>query len=353
MTDHAPTAARALGTRRLERLLRLRHQHPGQHADADRAAALRAEDAGRAGLRPHPAGHRPDAVPDARSTTPGSPTGWPRRPAATTSARCPRASACRTCSSSCFVIMLPIAADRRPDQGLGGRAHLGVRAELRADGRRLHRPADPPHHAARRAARRAGRRLDHLHLDAPGARDVHDAGDRRGLLRHHPGELVRRRALLQRHAGGPGGHRGRHASSPGARPLFGLDYRRHERGRRWASAFASFGFSLPLPAVEPRVRRLRVPRRHPGDGDPVRHLRPGRGDGQRRERRGGRRHLPDHARADRRRRGQPDRLPDGQSVHQRGLHRPSRLEGDGRAHRLLGRHRRRGAGAALVRHRSR
>ena len=39
---------------------------------------------------------------------------------------------------------------------------------------------------------------------------------------------------------------------------------------------------------------------------------------------------------DRRRRGQPDRLPDGQSVHQRRLHRPPGLEGDGRAHRLLG-----------------
>ena len=32
---------------RLERLLRLRHQHPGQHAGADRPAALRPQDAGR------------------------------------------------------------------------------------------------------------------------------------------------------------------------------------------------------------------------------------------------------------------------------------------------------------------
>ena len=52
------------------------------------------------GVRPHPAGARPDDVPVARSITPGSPIGSRRRPAATTSARCRRASACRTCSSS-------------------------------------------------------------------------------------------------------------------------------------------------------------------------------------------------------------------------------------------------------------
>ena len=44
---------------------------------------------------------RPDDVPRAPSTTPGSPTGSRRRPGAPTCARCPRASACRTCSSSC------------------------------------------------------------------------------------------------------------------------------------------------------------------------------------------------------------------------------------------------------------
>ena len=37
----------------------------------------------------------------------------------------------------------------------------------------------------------------------PGAGDVHDAGDRHRVLRDHPGELVRRRALLQRHPGRP------------------------------------------------------------------------------------------------------------------------------------------------------
>ena len=53
---------------------------------------------------------------------------------------------------------------------------------------------------------------------------------------------------------------------------------------------------------------------------------------------------------DRRRRRQPDRLPDGQSLHQRGLYRPSRLEGDGRADRLFGRDRRDGDRALVARH---
>ena len=40
-----------------------------------------------------------------------------------------------------FVVMLPILIKtERSDAGLGGRPDLGVRPELRADGRRLHRP---------------------------------------------------------------------------------------------------------------------------------------------------------------------------------------------------------------------
>ena len=115
-------------------------------------------------------------------------------------------------------------------------------------------------------------------------------------------------------------------------------------------AFANFGFSVPLPAFGHGVLRLRVPRHHPRHRDPVRHLRSGRGDGQRRERGGRGRRLSDHARAHRRRRRQPDRLPDGQPVHQRGLYRPSGLEGDGRPHRLFGRDRRDGDRAVVVRH---
>ena len=44
----------------------------------------------------------------------------------------------------------------------------------------------------------------------PGLLDVRDAGHRHGLLRHHPGQLVRRRALLPGRAGRPGGDRRRH-----------------------------------------------------------------------------------------------------------------------------------------------
>ena len=107
-------------------------------------------------------------------------------------------------------------------------------------------------------------------------------------------------------------------------------------------AFANFGFSVPIPAVEPRVLRLRIPRRHPGDSDTVRHLRSRRSHGQRRKRGSRRRRISDDARADRRRHRQPDRLPDGQSLHQRGLYRPSRLEGDGRPDRLFRRDRHHG-----------
>ena len=51
--DRATT--RAVDARRLERVLRLRHEHPRQPARADRPAALRAQDAGRPRVRPHPA----------------------------------------------------------------------------------------------------------------------------------------------------------------------------------------------------------------------------------------------------------------------------------------------------------
>ena len=92
-------------------------------------------------------------------------------------------------------------------------------------------------------------------------------------------------------------------------------------------------------------------RRHLGDRDSFRHLRSRRGDGQRRERRRGRRFVPDDAGADSRRRDQPDRLPPRQPVHQRGLYRPPRLEGDGRPDRLFRGDRRDGARADLARHR--
>ncbi len=230
--------------------------------------------------------------------------------------------------------------DRRSAQGLVGRSRLGVLPELRADARRLHRAVYPQDHAARGPARRTRGNLDHVHLDAARARNVHDAGDRPAVLRHHSGELVRRLQIPEGHSGGAGGDRRRHADRVG-RDLVRVQLRRDEfrQARRCVREFRLLGAAA---GVRRRVLGLRIPRRHSRDGNPVRHLRSRRGDGQRRERGGGGRRLSDDARAHRRRRRQPDRLPDGQPVHQRGLHRPSGLEGDGRAHRLFGGDRRDG-----------
>ena len=138
----------------------------------------------------------------------------------------------------------------------------------------------------------------------------------------------------QGHSGGPRRHRRRHADR------LGLDagraqLRRHdpaegEPGRRQ--------LRLLLSQSEHRaLRRVRVPRHHPGHRHSLRHLDgSGRGDGQRRraaEAAGPTRSPP--RKCSPRRRGEPGRLPDGQPLHQRGLHRPSRLEGDGRPDRLF------------------
>ena len=172
-----------------------------------------------------------------------------KRPAATMSAPCPRASACRICSSSPSSSCCRSGPHRRSGQGLGGRPRLGVLPELHPDDRRLRRALYPQDHAARGAARHAGRRLDRLHLDAPGAGDVPHAGHRPRLPRHHPGELVRRRALSARHPGGPRRHRGGHGHRLGlgaARAGRG----RHEPRPSSPTAFANFGFSLPIPAFD-------------------------------------------------------------------------------------------------------
>ena len=188
MTTQSANAG-ALGAGRLERLLRLRHQHPRQHAGADRPAALRAEDARRA---------------------------W------SSAASCPALGLMMFLSHRLLrLARLPARQAHRPQRRL--RAALGhqraahVRRHVRdhaADPSSrpaipikgweaglawvfiqsfvlmiggFIAPVHPQDHAARRAARHAGRRVDHLHLDAPGAGDVHDAGDRHRLLRHHPG----------------------------------------------------------------------------------------------------------------------------------------------------------------------
>ena len=124
--------------------------------------------------------------------------------------------------------------DQRPHQSLGGGARLGVLPELHPDDRRLHRALHPQDHAARRAAGHACGRVGRLHLHAPGDGDLHDAGHRPRLARHHPGGLVRRRALSARHPGGPRRHRGRHADRLGL-DRDRLQRRRHEPLQaRWA-----------------------------------------------------------------------------------------------------------------------
>ncbi len=266
---------------------------------AHRPAALRAQDARRAGVRPHPARHRPDAVPQHHvlrlaglSPRQGDRPHRRLRPALGHQ----RAAHVRR-------RVRDHAADPDHHQGsragLGSRPHLGVRAELRADGRRLHRALHPQDHATRRPAGLAGRHLDHLHLDAAGRPDGDDADHRPGLLCRHHGRLVRRRALLQGRAGRPGGHHRRRHHRLGLDlprlQLWRPDLRGAE-GRR-----LELRLFLPHAGCRPRLRRLPVHRHHPGDGDPVRHLRPRRGDGQCRERRRRRRFLPDDQGADRRR----------------------------------------------------
>ncbi len=204
-----------------------------------------------------------------------------------------------------FVIMLPISAqDRRPGQGLGGRSRVGLRAELRADGRRLRRADRAQDHAARCAARHARRRVDRVHLDAARGRDVHDAGHRHRVLCDHSGELVWRRALLA--SGIPAGLVAIAAGTAiaWASTAFGVPMGGMSCGNV-TQAFANFGFSLPLPAVSHVFAGFDFLGPHPGHRDPVRHLRSRRSDGQRGERRGCGRQLSDDARPHRRRRREP------------------------------------------------
>ena len=60
----------------------------------------------------------------------------------------------------------------------------------------------------------------------------HDADHRHRVLRHHPRELVRRRALLARHPGGPRRHRGRHRDRMGIDRVRRADGRHERRQRR-------------------------------------------------------------------------------------------------------------------------
>ena len=96
------------------------------------------------------------------------------------------------------------------------------------------------------SARHLGRRLGDVHLDAAGAGNVYDAGDRPDLLCHHHGELVRWRQVSERDPGRIGRHYRRHRDCVGLQCI-----RPQLRGPVAAKArrsFANFGFSVPLPA---------------------------------------------------------------------------------------------------------
>ena len=114
-----------------------------------------------------------------------------------------------------FVVMMPIAlATKDPIKGWeAGLTWVFVQSFVLMAGGFVgaHHPQD---HAARRAAGHAGGRLHYVHLHGAGLADVHDAGDRHHLFRHHSLELVRRREIRE-NPGGLGGDCGRIADCLG------------------------------------------------------------------------------------------------------------------------------------------
>ncbi len=126
-----------------------------------------------------------------------------------------------------FVIMLPISL-KTGDPMKGWEAGLTwvfIQSFVLMIGGfcgRLH----PKDHAARGAARHAGRRLGDVHLDAPGAGDVPDAGDWHHLLRDHPAQLVWRREV-SRDSGWTGGDCGGHSHRVGI-DCVRIQLRRHD-----------------------------------------------------------------------------------------------------------------------------
>ncbi len=95
-----------------------------------------------------------------------------------------------------FVVMLPIALSTKdPMKGWeAGLTWVFVQSFVLMVGG-FHRAHHPQDHTARRAVGNAGGRLHYVHLHGAGSANVHDAGDRHHLLRHHSAELVRRREV--------------------------------------------------------------------------------------------------------------------------------------------------------------
>jgi AGZA family xanthine/uracil permease-like MFS transporter len=99
--------------------------------------------------------------------------------------------------------------------------------------------------------RHTGRRLDHVHLDASGARDVPHAGHRPHLLRDSSRELVRWCALTSADYQPDSSRR----CLAGTAIRLDLDVpqsrlRRPSRLRGVTESITHFGFSLPIPALD-------------------------------------------------------------------------------------------------------
>src|SRR3954471_23203455 len=135
---------------------------------------------------------------------------------------------------------------------------MGVLPKLHPDDRRLRRALYPQDHAARGAAGHTRGRVRHLHRDASGARNVHDADHRAHLLRDHHGELVRWLQISQRHSGRARCHRRRHDHRLGVQPVRPR-LRRTKPGRP-AGRVHQFRLLGADPRHRPRVLGLRVPR---------------------------------------------------------------------------------------------
>ena len=148
-----------------------------------------------------------------------------------------------------FVVMLPILLKTNdPVQAWeAGLTWVFVQSFVLMVGR-LHRAGDPQDHAAGGAARLARRHLHHLHFDAARPAGVRDAADRHGLLRDHPRQLVRRRALFPGRAGRPDRHRGGHDHRLGIEHLRSR-LRRPELRQRSATPSRTSASRFPLPAV--------------------------------------------------------------------------------------------------------
>ena len=181
------------------------------------------------------------------------------------------------------------AEDRRSHEGLVGGTGLGFRPKFCAHDRRLCRVMGAQSHAPRGPAGHAGGRFDHVHLHAPGAGDVHDAGHSAipACFAIILAKLVRAGYAISRRVSPAG----LVAIGVGTLIAWGIERaagsgpRRHEprqAGRRRVRQLRLRRY--PCPAIGHVFSGLPVPRRHPGDSDPVRHLRPGRSHGQRRER---------------------------------------------------------------------